>query len=55
MIARTIGYGKLSDFYPVLEDYMKDLNPAVVKQAILSAGSSQAHCFIKITTFISSK
>lgn len=46
MIARTIGYGKLSAFYPILEDYMKDPSPTIVKQAILSAGSSQAQCFI---------
>lgn len=56
MIARTIGYGKLAAFYPVLEDYMKDSNPAVVKQAILSAGSSQAHCFIKtLLSFLPNK
>jgi ATP:ADP antiporter, AAA family len=48
MIARTIGYGKLTRFYPVLEDYMKDPNPAVAKQAILSAGSSQDQGFVKI-------
>ncbi|HQW04089.1 MAG TPA: hypothetical protein PLR30_16485, partial [Saprospiraceae bacterium] len=56
MIARTIGYGKLAAFYPILEDYMKDLSPAVVKQAILSAGSSQAPCFIKtLLSFLPNK
>lgn len=56
MIARTIGYGKLTAFYPVLEDYMKDANPTVAKQAILSAGSSQAQCFIKtLLSFLPNK
>ncbi len=46
-IARTIGYGKLSSFYPVLLYYLKDSNPTVMEQAIVSAGKSQYAGFIK--------
>lgn len=48
VIARTIGYGKLSAYYPLLTDYMKDHDPAVFKKAILSAGNSQDSGFIKL-------
>lgn len=56
MIARTIGYGRLTEFYHFLEGYMIDPNPAIAKQAILSAGSSQAQCFIKtLLSFLPNK
>ena len=48
MIARAIGYGKLAVFYPLLMTYMKDPNPAISKQAILSAGTSQDRIFLKL-------
>ena len=47
-IARAIGYGKLSRYYPLLETYMKDSQLPVQQQAILSAGSSQHTPFIRL-------
>lgn len=56
-MALAIGYGKLENFYSVLEDYMHDNNnPAVVRQAITSAGHSQHRRFIKLLLgFLSDK
>jgi AAA family ATP:ADP antiporter len=48
LIARTIGNGKLVTYYPLLLNYMNDENPAVVKQAIRSAGNSQDPDFVKM-------
>lgn len=56
MIARTIGYGKLQAFYPVLKEYIRSSDPAVVKQAILSAGTSQDTDFLKLLlSFLTNK
>jgi len=48
MVARAIGYGKLTSLYSVLADLMKDANPAVSGKAILAAGYSQDPVFVKI-------
>ena len=56
MIARAIGYGKLANFYPLLLEYLKDDNPAISKQAILSAGTSQEPFFVRnLLAFLPSK
>jgi len=56
VITRAVGYGRLSSFYPLLIRYMKDDNPEVAKQAILSAGHTQDPYFIKIVLpFLSHK
>jgi AAA family ATP:ADP antiporter len=56
-VALAIGYGKLETFYSVLEDYMQDYNnPALQRQAIISAGNSQHRRFIKLLLgFLSDK
>ncbi|MDZ4709048.1 MAG: HEAT repeat domain-containing protein [Saprospiraceae bacterium] len=48
MVARMIGYGKLSAYYPYLKGYINDKNPALFKKAMLSAGNSQDPGFIKL-------
>jgi len=56
MLVRSIGYGKLEAYYPLLMDYMNDKNPVVFKRAILSAGNSQDPGFIKLLlTFLPNK
>jgi len=48
VVARTIGNGKLKTYYPLLLNYMNDESPAVVKQAIRSAGNSQDPDFVNV-------
>jgi len=55
IIASAIGHGKLVAFYPLLMTYMKDPNPAIFKQAILSAGISQDRIFLKLLLQLLSK
>ncbi len=46
MIARAIGYGKLTMFYPILQQYAHDEHPGVVENALLAAGNSRDPIFI---------
>ena len=56
ILARAIGYGKLKTHYPLLMKYLKDENPVVLNQAILSAGSSQDLSFVRpLISFLPSK
>lgn len=53
---RAIGYGKIISFYPMLNRFLKDENPAVMKQAIRAAGNTQDPVFIKtILEFLKDK
>ncbi|MBP8087109.1 MAG: HEAT repeat domain-containing protein, partial [Saprospiraceae bacterium] len=53
ILARAIGYGKLKTHYPLLMQYLKDENPVVLKQAILSAGSTEDLSFVRpLLTFL---
>lgn len=47
ILARAIGYAKSKTYYPLLIEYLKDQNPVVLKQAILSAGSTQDLSFVR--------
>lgn len=49
-IARAIGYGKISTFYPLLMEFMQDSNPAIVKQGIIAAGNTGDLRFVRILT-----
>lgn len=56
VIARTIGYGRLSSHYNVLLQYLQDDNPAIREQAIVSSGKSQHPNFIKpLLSFLEEK
>ncbi|MBK9980895.1 MAG: hypothetical protein IPP15_00480 [Saprospiraceae bacterium] len=48
IVTRAIGYGKITSFYPILNQYLKDENPAVMKQAILAAGNTQDPVYISV-------
>ncbi|HZV68486.1 MAG TPA: HEAT repeat domain-containing protein [Saprospiraceae bacterium] len=46
-VARAIGYGKILTFYPMLNRFLKDENPGVLKHAILAAGNTQDPNYVK--------
>ncbi|MBK8699219.1 MAG: HEAT repeat domain-containing protein [Saprospiraceae bacterium] len=48
LAARAIGYGNLESKNTLLQIFLKDSNPAVVKQAILAAGSTGDLNLVKI-------
>ncbi len=48
LVTRAIGYGKLESHYPLLTEYMRDENPAIVKQAMIAAGNSRESDFVKL-------
>ncbi|MGB4847656.1 MAG: HEAT repeat domain-containing protein [Saprospiraceae bacterium] len=48
IVTRAIGYGKIASFYPILNQYLKDENQSVRRQAILAAGNTQDPDYIKV-------
>ena len=46
VMARSIGYGQIQPFYPLLHELIEDENPVVVKHAITAAGNSQDTGFV---------
>ncbi|MEP6794126.1 MAG: hypothetical protein ABJB16_07360 [Saprospiraceae bacterium] len=47
IVARSIGYGKITSFYPMLNRFLKDDDPIVLKQSILAAGNTQDPTFLR--------
>lgn len=53
MVLRAIGNARLHFYYPVIEQYMEDTDPQVVKEAITAAGNAMHQPFIeRITPFL---
>ncbi len=53
VILKSIGQAKIPGFYSIIEGYMQDEDPEVVKQAILSAGNTMSPEFInKLSVFL---
>jgi ATP:ADP antiporter, AAA family len=40
VVIRAIGFGKITSFYPLLEEMMQDKNPAISRKAIIAAGNT---------------
>ncbi len=47
ILARSIGYGKIVSFYPMLNQLLKDEDPNVKRHAILGAGNTRDRAYIK--------
>ncbi len=47
MVSRAIGYGRIESLYPLLTEFMDDMNPAVARKAIIAAGNSGDLGFVK--------
>ena len=47
MVSRAIGYGRIESLYPLLEEFMNDMNPAVARKAIIAAGNSGDLRFVR--------
>lgn len=46
IILKTIGQANLTNYYSVIRDFMRDKDPDIIKQAILSAGNTLGSEFI---------